>query len=283
MIHNRTSSYCSLDVLKDPGNLSDMANVQKYDSMLLSWAETASDFIDGFCKRHFYTWEGTKYFNGSGNTLLLPQDILSISAMSLDENGSGQYATPVSVTPPLDIVLNPTYSYPKTYIKLSLNSRVSSFANSIPNSVSITGVWGYGNGLTPTPYTTSGDSVEDNPLTSSALKVTVTQGANFGAGMTLRIGTEQMYVTSTYGNSLTVIRGVNGTVAAQYAQGAAINVCQYNQAVVAACMTQCLIWWKRRESAYAMKTGNTNTGEYEIYKGLDDTIKTLLTTGNLVR
>ncbi len=280
MIHNQTFAFVDLAVIKDQGNLSDINAINTYDNMLLFWAESVSRFINEFCHREFHCWEGAKYFNGAGSTLMLPCDLLSVSAFALDEDGSGNFATPVSAT---DYVLNPTYSYPKTYIKIAYNSSISSFATAIPNAVRITGVWGYGTGYSATPYTLSGDTVHDNPLSSTVTAITVSNIENFGAGMTIRIDAEQIYITGIYTNQLTVMRGVNGTMAAQHVLNAPISVYQYPSTIVGAALVQLSIWWKRRESAYASKTGNAVTGEYELWKGLDEAVRILLTSGNMKR
>ena len=282
MQHDRTSDYCDLLTVKDPGSLSDLAGVTTYDAMLQRWGEIASSFIDEFTKRHFYCWEGIKYFNGEGQTLNLPVDILSISAFSLDLDGSGNFATTVNST---DYVLNPTYTYPKTYIKKSLVSSIGAFAPSVPNGVKIAGVYGYGTGHTATPYVDSGVTVNTGGITNSATthSLATGKGDNFGAGMTLRIDTEQLYVTGVSTDTLTFMRGANGTTAAAHLAGATIYIYQYHPLAVGACLMQLQIWWKRRESAFASRTGNTITGEYEIFAGLDPGVQAMLTTGKLRR
>ncbi len=281
MLH-QTWNYCDLSIIKDPGNLSDLSGVTTYDNMLLFWGESCSRFIDEFLHRHFYCWEGTKYFNGDGTTLNLPVDILSISEFKLDQDGSGNFATTLSAT---DYVLNPTNTYPKTYIKRSLVSSIGAFASNVPNGVKITGVFGYGTGDTATPYQDSGVTVNASGITSSATThaLATGKGATFAAGMLIRIGSEQLYITSVSTDILTFMRGCNGTTAAAHTAGDTIYIYQFNSAVVSACLVQLSIWWKRRESAYASKIGNTQTGEFETYRGLDDAVKQILLTGKLRR
>jgi hypothetical protein len=81
------------------------------------------------------------------------------------------------------------------------------------------------------------------------------------------------------------MRGVNGTTstATTIVAGTTIYIYQYHPSVVGATLIQLQIWWKRRESAFAARTGNAITGEYEVYKGLDEGVKALLTTGKLRR
>ena len=78
------------------------------------------------------------------------------------------------------------------------------------------------------------------------------------------------------------MRGVNGTTAAAHTSKA-ISIYQYHPSVVGATMIQLSIWWKRRESGFAARTGNSISGEYEIYKGLDEGVAAMLNAGGLVR
>jgi hypothetical protein len=101
--------------------------------------------------------------------------------------------------------------------------------------------------------------------------------------MVLRIGSEQLYVTGVSSDTLTFMRGCNGTTAAAHLAGDTIYIYQFHSTVVSAALIQSLIWWERRKSAFAAQTGNAITGEYSTYKGLDPAVKEMLDTGKLRR
>jgi hypothetical protein len=278
------NSYVDLATVKNKGNLD--ITTTDYDTLLLFWAEAVSRYIDEHTHRFFYCSETARYFNGSGATLNLPIDLLSVSSFKLDQDGSQHYSTSLV---PADYVLNPTWTYPKTYIKHSLVTSQGSFASNIPAGVLITGVWGYGTGETATPYIDSGVTVNTTGITNIATTHALASGKGvyFSVGMTIRITTgtasEQLYITGVSSDTLTFQRGVNGTTAAAHISGDTIYIYQYHSSVVAAALVQLSIWWKRRESAYAAKIGNTITGEFESYKGLDPAVKDMLETGRVIR
>ena len=269
------NSYVDLGTIKAPGGLN--LTSTEDDSSLLMWANTASRFIDAYTHRYFYCLESTKYFDGASTVLFLAEDVLSITSLSLDVYGNKTYSTSMAST---DYERYPLTKLPTTYLKTANNAKYTNFASGIRAGVKIAGVFGYGTGLTATPYIDTG--ITGTVATAAGTLLTLSAGSIVQAGQTIRLESEQMYVSSAGPIVATVIRGVNGTTAAAHA-AAEIYIYQYHDSVVGAAMMQLSIWWERRKSAYASKVGNTTTGEYEIYKGLDPTVKALLDTGSLVR
>lgn len=69
----------------------------------------------------------------------------------------------------------------------------------------------------------TGSKIQGGRTVSASDRVlAVTNGSAFASRQTILIGTEQMEVASVAGNSLTVARGANGTVAQNHEGGAAI-------------------------------------------------------------
>lgn len=89
-------------------------------------------------------------------------------------------------------------------------------------AIVIAGTWGYHDNPS-NMWRSSGDTVQDDPLSDSATSLTVSSGANFEVYQYLKIEDEYLFVTSIASNTLTVERGVNGTVAASHVQDTAIN------------------------------------------------------------
>lgn len=101
------------------------------------------------------------------------------------------------------------------------------------NAISISGVWGYRTGYTQA-WLSSGDTVEDNPLSSSATTITVNavdgvdafnRTPRLSRGQLLKIDSEYVEVLDTPTNTtLTVRRAVNGSTAASHVQNTAISI-----------------------------------------------------------
>ena len=62
---------------------------------------------------------------------------------------------------------------------------------------------------------------------SSDTTLTVSDEDALSAGQTLLIESEQLYISKSVAEDLTVVRGVNGTTAVSHASGTAISVVEY--------------------------------------------------------
>ncbi len=108
--------------------------------------------------------------------------------------------------------------------------------------------WGW-----PRTVKSSGDSVQDNPLSAAATTLTVVDSTTLEVAQTLRLETEQLFVTDLpTATTATVTRGVNGTTAASHAQGTAIDILTFQApsvAVVTAGLAARL--WRRRDTGFS--------------------------------
>ncbi len=111
-----------------------------------------------------------------------------------------------------------------------------------------TAAWGW-----PRTSRVSGDAVVDAPLSAVATTLTVADSQQFEAAQTLRIETEQLFVTDKpTATTLTVTRGVNGTTAASHVATTVIDILTFQApsvAVVTAGLAARL--WRRRDSAFS--------------------------------
>jgi len=258
--------YASLAVINS------RLNVSSYDTMLLALLNAASRFVDKLTGRFFYVDEATRYFDGAGSVLFF-DDVLSITALKLDEDGDATYEATMDAT---DYILYPLNSYPKSYTKVSNNGNYGGFASGVKKGVEITGVFGYGNGLSATPYSDSGITVVADDATETELDVSAE--GTIAAGHTIRVESEQMYVsaaTSDDTKKITVVRAVNGTTGAAHATKAAY-IYEYPDLVVEATLIQAMRWFKRKDSAFSTVVGSPDLGQMEIYKGLDADVKMML-------
>lgn len=217
--------YATLTQLKADLGISGTSD----DTRLLAMLEAASRHVDNFCDRHFYVKSEARYFDG-GKSPLLVDDLLSITTLKLDNDQDLAYEDIMAAT---DYELYPLNTFPKGIIKISADSDYADFAEDVVKGVEIDGDWGYGNGLSATPYKASGTTVTVANATSTA--VTAGDGTKLAVGQTILAGSEQMFIRAISGNNLTVERAVNGTTGSAHA-GATAYIYEYPDAIVHACI-----------------------------------------------
>ena len=236
--------------------------------------EQASRHLDKQCHRYFYCWEGIKYYDGKYGNLLI-DDLLGIPTIKLDEDADDVYEATMAAT---DYLLYPANKLPKERIELSNASNYGGFASGVPRGVEVTGIHGYGDGESATPYYTSGQAVTNAPNFAAGVTVlTMASTATFGAGLTLRIDAEQMYVeTVTNATTVVVRRGVNGTTDIVHATGAAISLYEAPQPIREATLVIAMRAWKRKDSAFQDAVGSPDTGLVITYKDEDPFVKGII-------
>lgn len=242
------------------------------DTDLLMLLNAASRSIDNYCYRWFYVKEETRYFDGSATPISL-DDILSITTFKLDEDGDGTYESTMDST---DYILYPLNGYPKIIAKISGDSDYGGFASAVLNGVEIEGTFGYGDGESATPYTATAITIVADDATETELDVSAE--GTIAAGHTIRVESEQIYVsaaTSDSSNKITVTRAVNGTTGAAHATKTA-SVYNYPYVVTESTLIQAMRWYKRKDTAYGTVVGGLGM-ESVKHHGLDDDIKHMLT------
>ena len=137
-----------------------------------------------------------------------------------------------------DFLLMPYNTSPKSKMKLVENTLKNLYSGQ--QTLTILGQWGWQND-------TESISTVDAIGSSSTTTVTVTSGSTTYVGDTILVGTEQMYVTNVDGNTLTVIRGVNGTTSATHSGGATYYRYKYPADVVQACLDIARTYWRSRD------------------------------------
>ncbi len=216
------------------------------DTVMRKELESASRAIDNYCNRYFNTQSATVYFDGD-KTLWL-SDLLSITSIKTDEDGDGTFENTLASTDYIEYghgIEDALNTYPRTRLEISHDSNYGSFASGVKKGVRIAGVFGYGDGISTTPY------VVDTTLTSSissttAVTCAVTAATNLSAGGTILIDSEQMYIYSISTLTLTVERGVNGTTAATHSNGASLYIYQYPADIRQACIDLGVAFYQNR-------------------------------------
>jgi hypothetical protein len=216
------------------------------DTMIRKIVESSSRSLDNYCNRTFIVNSGTKYFDGAV-TLWTP-DLLSITTLKTDEDGDGTYENTFTTD---DYILygvgleDRLNTYPKTEIVINYSlGDYGSFASGVQKGVQIAGVWGYGDGISATPYIS--DTTTAEALDASETGVDVTSATNLSAGQLILVESEQMYIYSISTNTLTVERGVNGTTAATHDTGKTIYIYQYPSDIRQACIDLSVALYQNR-------------------------------------
>jgi len=226
-------AYCSIADIK--GVLGITATTD--DTVIRKIVESASRSIDQYTNRTFIAYTGTKVFNGA-RELWIP-DLLSIDASGLktDDNDDATYENTWATTDYIEYgvgIEDTLNTYPRIRLETNPNGDYNSFASGVKKGVQIAGLWGYGDGISATPYVADTTITED--LTSGEAAIDVTAVTNLSAGQVILIGSEQYYIYSIATLTLTVEPTVNGTTAATHSSGATIYIYQYPSDIRQACI-----------------------------------------------
>lgn len=220
--------YCTREQLKREIAIPDPQDDAAIDDCI----ESVSRFLEMEYGHRWYPTTETRTFTARNGRILV-DDLLSVTLLETDADGTRAYATDWAAT---DFDLLPTgallESPPAPYWEVRMAPNGSQYFPRGALGVRIAGVWGYYDQRS----TSSATLAED--LDASETGVDVSDGSVFGVGHTLRLPSgEQVFVTAIAGNTLTVERGANGTTAATQSNGGAIQVYRY-PIVGRACLIQ---------------------------------------------
>lgn len=229
------NAYLSLAELRAAVPDALKASVTKYDAQMLRLLSEGSRFVDNYCKRVFYPYLATRYFSGSGSCIQRIADIISITSVSYSEDDGTTYTALTSGDYYATVARD--HNSLKSYdaLEVNVNSTTLGHWPIGQRSIKVVGVWGYCDDRNAC-WESTGDTTEDNPLSSGAAAVTVNDvdgldlyGAapRFQPGALYRIESEYVEATLTQdptSNTLGILRGRNGTTAAAHAQNTAIDV-----------------------------------------------------------
>lgn len=204
------------------------------DAELLRIIRGASRAVDRFCgggrHRHFYTAEETRTFEITNHQFVMIDDLLVLTSATTQTN-TNDTETPVDI---LNLVPQPFNGFPKVQLKgqilttgTGLGIFPTVFPQFFPLYLNVTGTWGFGDGLSASPWDTA--LAATFTLTDSATTYAPTDITGLAEGQTLLLTTgsdsEQVYVSgvdyTTGVNTVTIKRGVNGTTAIAHTSASA--------------------------------------------------------------
>ena len=241
------------------------------DSLIEAMLMATSRAIDNYCGRTFFVETETRYFDGAGLTLMLDRDLLSVTSLKTDDNDDGTYETAWAAADYLTIPYTD-----KPYAALTVDRRSTGskadFNNGVQRGIEIAGDWGYNDESDDS----GADINEGGSFSSSDTTLTVTDGSKFAVGQTIKIESEQLYISAISTNDLTVTRGVNGSTAAAHADSTDIDIYRYPRPVVEGTLIQGLRRWRSRDPAFAARRRLPGWDDIPSVGGLDEDVRFLL-------
>ena len=248
-----------------------------HDTRVRQIIESASQEVDRFANHRFHPTVGTYYFSGQGGGQLLTPDLISVVSLKEDDNGDGSFDTTWATT---DYVLapynsNPTSQEGRPYNWIEVSKKSNGTQDEFwagQRNYEIVGTWGY------VAATLTIGLVVSSSLSATATSFPLSGSASgtIEAGMTMLVGTEQIYVLSSSATAATVRRGQNGAAAAVIASGSAIAIYQYPLPVVEAVMMHAGRLYKRGQAAYASQAGAPDGGFTVFNGGMDQDVRQML-------
>lgn len=217
-------TLATLDHLR--AHLGLLASETSDDPRLLRALQAASAQIERTAGRRFSPRRAAlQHDYTDARQLLLSDDLLELTSIL---NGDGNS---IALTDVIAIPDEPPYSL----LRLSGGSAFT-WSLAPAQAITVAGIWGW-HDCPAQMWRGSGDSVQNNPLSSSATSLSVQdadgadalgQSPRFQAGHLLRIADEYLRVlaVNTATNTLTVQRAVSGTAAAAHALGTPIHTYQ---------------------------------------------------------
>lgn len=223
-----------------------------HDAELKRLIQSASRWFEKACGygsviRAFIPYREVKLFDYEYEDFLyLPDDLLQVYTLT---NGDG------SVMAAGSYFLYPANTKPARWIEPSTEHDSFSYSGTMQQAIALDGLWGFSNS-----YRSSGDTVQSDPLSSSATSLVVTNGTNFDIGMTILIESEYLFVTAISTNTLTVERGDNGSTAASHIKTTAISIMEPINDIELGTRILVSRWFSREAAAWTEVTGIPEAG-----------------------
>lgn len=275
--------YVGLDTIKAAVDVTGTT----YDAVLTGMQLRACRELDalfGGCE--FNPSIATRYFDGSGreDQWLFGAYLLEESAITLSADNGHTYEDTLTATDYWKLDGARYDETPTRLLRMNPNGSYGVwFAGR--RTVCIAGTWGWRRGYTRA-WDNSNDALAAN-ITSSALSCTVSDadGADasgitprFQVGQLLKIGAEFCHVTGVdvATNTLTLVRGVNGSTATSHITGDVLHIWRAEEVVQQAALMQTVRWFKRGQQAYQDAAGSMDLGKLLYMKKIDPEIELLV-------
>ena len=264
-------SYASADALKTLSNITGTGSDAEYRRLL----EAVTRQLDSFSNRTFRTYLATYYFTPESTRRILLDatqlglGLLSVTTLKTDRDGDRTYET-TWLTTDYDLMPFNALNESHPYWEIAITPDGAETFPRVARAVEIVGKWGFFEDLVRSA------SLMAEGLDATETDIDVDDGTNFEVLQTILVDTEQMYITAIATNTLTVVRGVNGTTAATHLDNAVIDVYRYPNEVQEATLMQASRLWTRRASGFSNDIGFSDTGLMRPWVGMDLEVQEML-------
>jgi hypothetical protein len=221
--------YVDRDTLKSA--LSIPASTTDNHALLDAAIEGVSRLIDDYCGFPFAPSSGVRYYTARHSGCLSPDyPLTAVDSIRVDTSGDGGYGTSWTSS---DFYLTPynarVESPPRPYWEIETRpNSTATFPAGVRRGVQITGTWGYYDQRADTTATLA------TGVNATATALALNGATALHAGQMILLDSERMTVTATpasstgsHSSGVSVVRGVNGTVAAAHTSGAVVAVYEY--------------------------------------------------------
>jgi hypothetical protein len=219
------NAYATLTAFRDRQGLA--ASDTTDDARMLAKLRAATAQIDRYTGRTFLPMIASRRFDWCSAQMMLFRgfDLLELTGIT---NGD---STPVD---PTAIIALGGVNGPLIGVELDVTKALFVYMTTKTRALTVLGVWGWHDDYA-NAWKLSGDAIPGGGITSSATTFTVASvsGADgwnlsprFQAGQLLKVDSEYMHLVAanTGTNTLTVVRGANGSTAASHSAAAPISV-----------------------------------------------------------
>ena len=237
------SIYGDLKKLKDDSLLKDPAAGSGDDPEMLQLLLSLSDWVEGYCNRHFYPRQQTIVIDGSGTPSLAIPDLIALDTIKEDTTDDQTFNETWTAS---DYFLRPYNSDPTqpwgrpfSDIMVRTAGSKATFASG-PQRFQLTGRWGYHENKED-----SGTDLNNASFSATDTTMAVDAGTAVEIGQTVQLDNEQMLVTGISTNDLTVTRGLNGTTPATHADNVDVFILRWPPSIERAVLIQAARLWTR--------------------------------------
>lgn len=217
------------------------------DATLRSCIEAASRSLEVAYNQRFQPHTATRYLTADRSGRVIVDGLLSVTSLkTLTQNSSGTrtYGNTWATTD-YDLMPYNAAADREPYTRIEMNPAGTYTFPTDARGVEVVGVWGYH--LDTTLITTAAEAMD-----TSETGYDVTSGASFKALQTILADSEQMYVTGSNANTLTVERAVNGTTSASHNTAISLYAYRYPEPVVEATVILATRLFRRKDAPFGV-------------------------------
>lgn len=262
-------SYTTVEQLENVLSIREASGIapELQRARLLGIVEGVSQLIDRLTERTFRIYEGSMIFTPQFDDFLLLPDLISVTSMLLDYNQDGTREATLSSADDYILEPNNASQHERPYTRMRIRRNSEYFLPNYEQCLQITGKWGYWERLRKTGTTLTTAIDEDDE------EIEVSNFERIQTGWTLRIDSEQMYVRDRNPDSnglVTVVRGQNGTTAADHDEDTIIYRYVYPEALETAAILQATRVYRRTETPLGIVNNPGDIGWRAVYVPKED-------------